>query len=65
MKQRGHEYTGKKRDTLIENISLGFSSVLGIAGVVAGALIPGATLPMYLMRMIVKMHSFSLTVLMN
>ena len=41
----GDKSDGNSHDTLIDNISLGFTSVLGIAGAVAGVFIPGAAVP--------------------
>ena len=41
----GRKSFGNNNDTLIDNISLGFTSVLGIAGAVAGVFIPGAAMP--------------------
>ena len=41
----GNKSDGNSHDTLIDNISLGFTSVLGIAGAVAGVFIPGAAVP--------------------
>lgn len=35
----------KKQSTLIDDIALGFTTMLGITGAVAGVFIPGATIP--------------------
>ena len=41
----GHKLKENNKEMMIENISLGFTSILGIGGAMAGIFIPGATLP--------------------